>query len=95
MAEYWRSKTASPVSITLADEDIAHGVGADMGEIDEHTEAVHLLNEISAGRAQTFPVWNCNARIGIVLGFQSGICIFVVTIPGKGCVADAELMEET
>jgi len=54
VAEDWRCGAAGPGAV--AAEDVEHGVRAHMGEIDDHSETIHLSDEVATCRAHAAPI---------------------------------------
>ncbi len=55
VAEDYGRCAAGPASVAAA-EDVAHGVLADVGQVDDHAHAVHLVDEGTAVGAYAAPV---------------------------------------
>jgi hypothetical protein len=60
-----------------------------MGEIDNHSQAVHFFNHVSPGRGYAAPERRSYSR-DLVNLYQGGICIEIVAVMGQRRVADAE-----
>lgn len=76
-----------------ATKDVAHGVYAYVGEVDDHADPIHLLDQFSSGGRDATPVrWRFDRFIGFGAGFfdQGGVGVDVVAVVGEGCVAHAE-----
>ena len=76
-------------------QDVAHGVDADVREVDEHAQPVHFVDEGAAGGAEAVPE-RLLGRVGAADGIwdEGGVGVLVVAVPGEGGVADAELVVE-
>lgn len=94
MAEDGRRNTAVPAWSAVADKDVAHGVLADMGKIDEHAETIHFFDEVAAGGAEAVPVGFGDEGSPVFCCFDSSVGVLVVAVPSKRCIADAELVVE-
>lgn len=94
MTEDRGSNTAVPTGRAVADEDVAHCVLTDVGEIDEHAEAIHFFDEVASGGAEAVPVGFRNHGTPVFCCLDGGVGVLVVAVPSQGCVADAELVVE-
>jgi hypothetical protein len=76
-----------------ATKDVAHGVYAYVGEVHNHADPIHLLDQFSSGRRDAAPVrWRFDRFIRFGAGFfdHGGVGVDVVAVVGEGCVAHAE-----
>jgi hypothetical protein len=66
-----------------------------MRKVDKHAETVHFLEEVTAGRAKSVPVWFGDLGDESWISLESGIRILVMAVPGQGRIFYAQLMVET
>ena len=80
---------AGPVLVDAA-EDVEHGVDADMGEVYEDTEAVHLFDHCAAGGADASPERSRFGDTPVDVFNNGSIGVGIVAVVRQSCVADAE-----
>lgn len=81
MAENRGRGAAGPVIVAAA-EDVEHGVAADVCEVDEDAEAVHLLDNLAAGGADASPEWGGFGDIAALGLGHGGVGVGVVAVVG-------------
>jgi hypothetical protein len=54
VTENWWCNAASPVIFTVT-QDVGHGILAYVTEVNEHTQSVHLFDQLLAGSRDTTP----------------------------------------
>lgn len=63
-----------------------------MGEVDNHSYAIHLANHLAANIAHPPPEWLCFSER---IFKECGIGVDIVTIVGQSGIADTKLVEES
>lgn len=74
-------------------EDVAHGIRADVAEIDNHTQTIHFFDESLSCGADATPE-RCRTLRDSIDGNDCGVSVAIVTIPRESGVSRTELMVE-
>lgn len=83
MAEHNGRLAASPV--LLAAENVTHSVGADVGEIHDHAQPIHLVDQLSTLGRNSIPVGRGLAERVLLDG---GVGEYVPAVVSQGRVTD-------
>lgn len=90
-----RRDASGPAAVIGAAQDVAHSVWADVGEVDDHAQAVHLLDQVATDRGDAAPVRRASDALATLIGHDGGVGIDVMAVPSEGGVAHSELVVES